>query len=168
MDPELLRIGTKAALVYAFFLLLVRLAGKREIGHFSAFDFVVALILGDISDNVIFGEVELAEGGVAAVVLMLVHSANSWLSYRSAWWHKLVSGTPTVIVRDGKVQPRGLRAERMHPDELHSHLRECEIQEDELEDVALATVEPDGRFTVIRRPEAQSARRRDVGAKSSD
>ena len=168
MDPELLRIGTKAALVYAFFLLLVRLAGKRGLGHFSAFDFVVALILGDISDNVIFGDVTPTQGIVAAAVLMLVHNANSWLSYRSAWWHKLVGGAPTVIVREGKVEPRGLRAERMHPDELHSHLRECEIQQDELEDVEVATVEPDGRFTVIRRPEAQSARRRDLGAQSTD
>jgi hypothetical protein len=80
MDPDLLRIGTKAALVYAFFLLLVRLAGKREIGHFSAVDFVVALILGDISDNVIFGEVSPTQCIVAAAVLMLVHNANSWLS----------------------------------------------------------------------------------------
>ncbi len=80
---ELLSIALRALVVYAYLLVLVRLLGKREIGAFSAFDFVVALILGELADEVIFGNITLAKGAVASGTAAGLHYLNSLITYRS-------------------------------------------------------------------------------------
>jgi uncharacterized membrane protein YcaP (DUF421 family) len=55
--------------VYFYLLILVRILGKREIGATSVFDLLVALMLGDVVDEVIYGDVTIAEGAVAMAVI---------------------------------------------------------------------------------------------------
>jgi hypothetical protein len=45
---ELMYTALRASFVYAFLLIIVRLLGKREVGNTSAFDLIVALILGEV------------------------------------------------------------------------------------------------------------------------
>lgn len=45
---ELVYTALRASFVYVFLLVVVRLLGKREIGNTSAFDLIVALILGEV------------------------------------------------------------------------------------------------------------------------
>ena len=69
MDP--LRIVVRVVFAYVLLLILLRLAGKRTIHHASAFDFVLALVIGDLVDNAIWAEVPLPEFAVAATTLLL-------------------------------------------------------------------------------------------------
>lgn len=69
MDP--LRIVLRVGFAYVLLLVLLRLAGKRAIHHASAFDFVLALVIGDLVDNAIWAEVPLSEFAVAAVTLLV-------------------------------------------------------------------------------------------------
>jgi uncharacterized membrane protein YcaP (DUF421 family) len=66
-------------------LLVVRLAGKRTIREGTPFDFLVALMLGDFPDDVIWGEVPVAQGVVAIGSVMRLHVMVSYASYRSPW-----------------------------------------------------------------------------------
>src|SRR5262245_35680209 len=114
----LLETALRVVVVYAYFALLVRILGKREIGNFSPIDFVVALVLGDLAGDVIFHDATFAQGAVAAGVLALAHFANSALSYRFPRWDRIVGGTPTVLIEDGVIRERGLAAQRMSREEL--------------------------------------------------
>lgn len=49
--PELLLTAARALGVYAVMLVVIRLLGKRTVGNFSAFDLLVALMLGFASDS---------------------------------------------------------------------------------------------------------------------
>jgi uncharacterized membrane protein YcaP (DUF421 family) len=69
MDP--LRIVLRALFAYVVLLVLLRLAGKRTVHHASAFDFVLAIAIGDLVDNAIWAEVPLVEFCVAATTLLL-------------------------------------------------------------------------------------------------
>ena len=60
---ELMWTALRASFVYLFLLLVVRLLGKREIGNTSAFDLVVALILGEVVDEIIYADVTILQGG---------------------------------------------------------------------------------------------------------
>ena len=115
MDPqELFLTGLRALLVYVVMLFVMRLLGKRTIGNFSAFDLLVALMLGEVVDEVIYGDVSLAQGFVAIFVLAAVEYANSWLSYGSDAANRWLEGEPTPLVVDGSLQRDGMRKERMH------------------------------------------------------
>jgi hypothetical protein len=51
-DPPALR----AAAVYVLMLVVIRLMGKRTVGDFTAFDLLVALMLGEIADEITYGD----------------------------------------------------------------------------------------------------------------
>jgi uncharacterized membrane protein YcaP (DUF421 family) len=57
---------------YLFLLLLLRIAGKRTIKQGSPFDFVLALIIGDLVDDAIWAEVAISQFVVAAATLLLM------------------------------------------------------------------------------------------------
>jgi uncharacterized membrane protein YcaP (DUF421 family) len=68
MDP--LRITIRVLAAFIFLMALLRLSGKRTIYQGTAFDFVLALVLGDMIDNAIFNEVPFAEFAVGAITLV--------------------------------------------------------------------------------------------------
>ena len=71
MDP--LRIVIRVVFAYVVLLVLVRLSGKRAVKQSNAFDFALALILGDLIDDVVWAEVAVAQFVAATSVLMIAH-----------------------------------------------------------------------------------------------
>ena len=70
---DLIGIVARAAFSYVLLLVLVRLSGKRTLRQAPAFDFTVAIIVGDLVDDVILGEVMVVTFAVAACVLFATH-----------------------------------------------------------------------------------------------
>ena len=70
MDP--LRIAVRAAVAYTFLFALLRIAGKRSVHQGTTFDFVLALILGDMVDDALWSEVPIAQFVVATATLVLM------------------------------------------------------------------------------------------------
>jgi uncharacterized membrane protein YcaP (DUF421 family) len=161
MDPhELLLTAARAAAVYAIMLVVLRLSGKRAIGNFSAFDLLVALMLGEVVDEIIYGDVDFIQGLVPIAVVTLLQVGTSWLSYLDHGWNKVLEGVPTVIVRDGELDRKGLRTERMNHKDVMAELRQSGIGD--LREVKLATVENDGRVSVLKQEWAEELSKADV------
>jgi len=81
MDP--LRIVVRVAFAYAVLLVLMRLAGKRAVKQASPFDFTVALVLGDLVDDLVWAEVNASAFVAATGMLLFVHTAFDLLRYRA-------------------------------------------------------------------------------------
>jgi hypothetical protein len=69
MDP--LRIAVRALAVYLFLLVLLRISGKQTVRQSTGFDFLLVLIMGDLVDDAIWGEVPLSQFVTAAGTLAL-------------------------------------------------------------------------------------------------
>jgi uncharacterized membrane protein YcaP (DUF421 family) len=161
MDPkELMLTAARALAVYALMLIVIRALGKRTVGNFAAFDLLVALMLGEVVDEIIYGNVGFLQGTVAILVIAGAQSANAWLSWWDHGWNKILEGTPTVVVRHGALQEDGMRAERLNGKEVVAHLRGEGIRD--LREVELAVVEDDGKISVLRRKWAEPATNADV------
>ena len=157
---ELLWTALRATFVYLFLLVVVRLLGKREIGPTSAFDLVVALILGEVVDEIIYGDVTVLQGVVAIVVVAIWHVVNSWASFKSDIIDKLTGAPPTVVVKNGQIQRKNLAKERLNEDELFSEMRMMGV--DDVKEVKQATLEPNGKISVIQEEWAKPVQRQDV------
>jgi len=81
MDP--LRIALRVAIAYLVLLVLVRISGKRTVKQGTPFDFTVALILGDMFDDVIWAEVAMSQFIVACGVLLSVYVLTDFVRFRS-------------------------------------------------------------------------------------
>jgi uncharacterized membrane protein YcaP (DUF421 family) len=102
---HVLGLIVRATATYVFLLVLLRISGKRTVHEGTAFDFVVALVLGDFPDDIIWGEVPVAQGLVAMGTVMTVHLCVVYASYRSIRFDQLVGSSPTPIVRAGRSLP---------------------------------------------------------------
>jgi len=144
---ELLLTALRASFVYFFLLLVVRVLGKREIGATSAFDLIVALILGEVVDEIIYGDVTILQGVIAILVVAIWHLVNSWASFRSDFIDRLTGAPPTVVVKNGQIQHKNLARERLNKEELFSELRLMGVEE--AKEVKQATLEPNGKLSVL-------------------
>jgi uncharacterized membrane protein YcaP (DUF421 family) len=75
MDPA--RIIVRVLFAWTFALILVRVSGKRTIKQGDLASFAVALILGDLFDDVFWSEVPASEFIVAAGTLVVLHALVS-------------------------------------------------------------------------------------------
>lgn len=161
MDLEALAMtAARATVIYVFLLVVVRLMGKRTIGHSTAFDFMVALILGEVVDEPIYGDVPLVQALLVIAVVAGWHALNAWLSYRSVRFDHLTGGGPAVLVRDGVIDRRALAAARVNEAELWSLLRLQQV--DDLAEVRQATLEPNGQLSVLRTRPARELQKGDL------
>lgn len=157
---ELLMTAVRAFAVYALMLVVVRVLGKRTVGNFSAFDLIVALMLGEVVDEIIYADVRFIQGTVAIVALGAVAYADSLLSYWDHGMEAVLEGTPTIVVRDGELVRRGMRLERMNEKDVLGALRTQGVRD--MREVRLAAVEHDGTVSVIPFDWAQPAIKADV------
>jgi uncharacterized membrane protein YcaP (DUF421 family) len=134
--------------------------GKRSVGAIGAFDLVVALMLGEVVDEAIFGDVSMAKGLTAIGVIAVWHFVNQWASFRSDKIDRLTAGTPTVFVENGQFKRDALARERINENEVLSQMRLQSI--DRLEDVKCATVEPSGHISFIETEAAKTVQKGDL------
>src|SRR5205085_3370830 len=88
--------------VYLGILLLLRLAGKRDLAQLNTFDLVVLLLLSNVVQNAIIGNDNSLVGGlVGAVTLVAINSVLVRTSQPSQTAVVLLEGPEEVLVRDG-------------------------------------------------------------------
>jgi len=71
MDPG--RIVVRVVFAFLTALILVRLSGKRTIQQADVASFVVAVVIGDLFDDLFWAEVSLAQFATALGALMIAH-----------------------------------------------------------------------------------------------
>lgn len=157
---ELGMTALRGVLVYAVMLLVIRCLGKRTIGNFTAFDLLVALMLGEVVDEIIYGDVSLAQGMTAIVVIALCKYLTAWLTYWKHGINRVLEGTPTEIVKHGELVRKGMRGELMNEQEVYAALRLQGIAD--MREVKSAIMEVDGQVSVIKEDWAEPLQKSDV------
>lgn len=148
---DLIGIVLRISILYLYVLALLRLSGKRSIGALSPLDFVVALIIGDLFDDVIWAEIPLSKGLVGLTTIFVLHGSMAYLTYRSQQIHDLVESTKTMVVRNSRFVKEGLDHERTSKDIVYAQLR---LQNEEnLQEVHEAFWEPNGQLSVQKKAE---------------
>ncbi len=157
---RLLSLALRASIMYVASLVLVRLTGKRSLGKLSALDFVAVTILGDFFDDVFWAEVPLAQALTAFGTVIALHMLVAYGEWRIPWIARLVSSTPTVVIRQATWNPDGLAGERTPQEEVLSELRREEVGR--LDEIEAAQWEPSGQISVQLTPSARPAEKRDI------
>jgi len=155
----------RPVLVYAFLVIGLRLAGKRELAQLNAFDLVVLLTLSNTVQNAIIGDDNSVVGGVVGATTLL---AVNYIVVRFLSEHenldRLVEGDATVLIANGKIDHEALRRELMTIPELEVAAHKQGFAS--LDDVDRATLEPGGVLSfVAQKPTVESMRHAEMMAR---
>jgi uncharacterized membrane protein YcaP (DUF421 family) len=154
------RIAVRALAAYVYLLVTTRASGKRVISQATPFDLLVSLIVGDLIDDALWAEVSMVKFGAAAGTIFLCDLVVKFFAQRSDAFERLVNGSPAPVLRDGVEDGRALRGEQLNESDLAHLLRLQGV--DDWNEVHIAFVERDHEVSVIRRPGAEPAQKKDA------
>ena len=159
---SLLGVAVHALVAYAFLLLLIRVSGKRLLSEATGMEFVLAIMIGDLVDDAVFGQARLTQFAVAAVTLTVLQMAIAFGAAHQQWLWKIVEGEPPTVLQNGTPQRKGTRHERINRKELASMLRLKGLTPAQWAEVQCARIEEGGILGAIKHEWAKPAQRKDA------
>ena len=157
----------RTVLLYAMLIVGLRLTGKRQIGQLEPIEFVLMMLLSDLSSVPMqdFG-LPLLQGVVPIVTLLSLSTLLSGINMLSIRFRSLLCGEPTIIVRDGILQQSAIRRSRLTLDEVLEELRVQGVSS--LADVKYAVLETSGQLSVLLRADVQPVTPRQMSLQVED
>ncbi len=154
-------LALRTVLIYVIVLAVVRLMGKREIGQFSPFDFVVAIIVAEIATMPLVSDLPLWHAIIPLAVLTLLEIVLSFAALHCRKLRSILDGKPQVVIKGGHILKEELRRARYNLDDLLSQLRE--IGYPKPEDIEVAVLETSGRISVVPKSNKRPLTPEDLG-----
>lgn len=127
---------------------LGRLMGKKQIAQLTFFDYIIGISVGSIAaQSAIDPAISLAQGLTGIVVFTLFSLILSFLSLKSYTARKLLDGTPTVLIENGKIIESGLKKTQLNINDL---LEECRQRDAfDIAEIQFAILETSGKLSIM-------------------
>ena len=159
----------RSLILYVLVIFAVRLMGKRQLGELQPSELVITILVSNIAT------LPLEDSGIPLIVgitpilsLVCFEVIVSWINLRFSKIRKIISGSPKIIVSNGKVDPEVLKELRFSVDDLMMALRGKDIFD--ISEVQFAVVETTGAVSVMKKQPEDIPSRKDLNikAESSD
>lgn len=141
-------IVVRTLILYALVVLALRLMGKREIAQLQPFELVVLLMIADLavipSENM---GIPLLNGIIPILVLLSANLTLAWITLKSEKARDIICGTPSILIRQGKIVEEELRKNCYNLTDLLEELRIKNVPN--IADVEYAVLENNGELSVF-------------------
>lgn len=138
----------RAAVIFAYGLALVRLAGRRVFGRWAALDIVVAIMVGSNLSRALTGTAPLGGTLAASALLVALHWALAQGVARSKWLSQLLEGRMIELARAGKVERSQILQHAISGSDIEEALRQTGVEQ--ISQTRLIALEPSGKITVVK------------------
>ena len=141
-------IFIRTAIIYFIFFFSVRIVGKRQIGELQLSEFITMIMISELAVNSIQDiSIHISYSIIPVIFLLCAEVIVSFLVTKSQTLKKLFFGTPSIIIRDGKIDQKQLSKLRISVNELLSELRICGYSD--INDIDYAIIEQNGQISVF-------------------
>ncbi|MCI8446209.1 MAG: DUF421 domain-containing protein [Bacilli bacterium] len=138
----------KSVVLYFYMLVMYRMMGKKEIEKLSITDFIVTILMAECAIYSISQEkVSIFNSIIPITALGILQMIISYVSMKSDKFRKIVDGTPSVIIKNGKLIFSTMSKLRYTLDDLVTSLREHGVKS--VEEVNYAVLENNGKLSIF-------------------
>ncbi|CAH2212473.1 DUF421 domain-containing protein [Tepidibacter aestuarii] len=139
-------------LVVGFFALLMitKILGKTQISQITPFEFISALVLGELVGNAIYDKdinifyILYAVSLWASLLYIIEVATQKFKATRSFF-----EGKPSILIRNGQIDFKELKKEKLDINELQSLLRSKDIFS--IREIQYAILETNGSISVLKK-----------------
>lgn len=144
----MLKTVYRISVMYFVSIILMRLAGKREVAQLEVSELVTSFMVSEIACMPITDpEVPLWDAIVFSLTVILLEIILTKLSLRIPFFKHMVTGRPGFLIVTGKLDKQELRKSGVSLSELISAMRSNGVTS--LDKVNYAVQEPDGNISII-------------------
>ena len=157
----------RTIILYLVLIFCIRLMGKRQIGQMEPSEFVVTMLVANLAAIPMQDEGLPRYGGLIPMLTVLgMELVLSGAMLRSIRLRKFLCGKPVILIENGRILQKNLRATRVTLDELTGHLREKDVLD--IRSVQFAILETNGNLSVFPFPSEVPASAKEAGIHPKD
>lgn len=154
-------------LFFGFIALLVaaKILGKTQISQLTPFDFISALVLGELVGNSVY-DPEIHLGSIIYALILwtaLIFSVEK-LTQKFRGLRATFEGNPSIVIRQGKIDRKELKANNLDINQLQQMLRQ-EKDIFSVREVEYMILEPNGKVSVLKKQKYDSPTLQDLSLK---
>lgn len=139
--------------IYLFLWLVFRVSGKRTLAETSPFELVLLLIISEVTNEaMVDSDHSLTNAFLLIMTLAGMSVCLSFIKHHSPAANRWLDGLPLPLIRNGTLLKENLDKARVDEAEILMSARYTQGVE-RLKDIKEATVENDGRISVVPRTE---------------
>ncbi len=154
----------RAVILYLLLIFSVRLMGKRQIGELQPSELAITILISNIATLPVEDTgLPLLTGIIPILTLVSLDVIMSWLGIKSRVVRRAVCGTPVIIIKDGKLDQKQMKAIRFTVDDLVESLRGQGIFD--ISEVQFAVVETTGNLSVYQKYPYRNVTNEDMSLK---
>lgn len=158
---DFVRIASELIVGYFALLLLTKLLGKTQLSQITAFDFISALVLGELVGNAMFdNEIGLWKILFAITLWGLLVFGTEMTTQKLRKTRPFLEGGPSIVIRQGKIVYEALKKNHLDLNQLQHLLRSKNIFS--LKECEYAILETDGTISVMKKPDYDYVTKKDM------
>jgi len=142
-------IAIKLALGLVSLVFVINMTGKGNLAPSSATDQVQNFVLGGIIGGVIYNSsITILQYAIILIIWTILILLLKWLNTNVSYIKHLIDGKPTIIIKNGKLDPEACRSKGLAAADVALKLRAQGIFQ--LKEVKRAVIEQNGQLIVVR------------------
>lgn len=148
---EYLHIVSVLVIGYIFLFAMAKLLGKTQITQITPFDFISAIVLGELVGNALYDEkIGILEIFFAVAVWGVLIFATEIITQKFKRARKLLEGEPSIVIKKGKIVYEELRKNHLDINQLQHLLRSRDVFS--IRECEYAILETDGTISALKKP----------------
>lgn len=158
---EYTSIAVELIVGYFALLILTKILGKTQITQISAFDFISALILGELVGNSLYDDkISVFQVLTAILIWGALIFVTEFFTQKSRKFRHLMEGTPDIVINKGIINYNVLKKNHLDLNQLQHLLRAKDIFS--VKECEYALLESNGTLSVIKKPLYDQVQRQDL------
>lgn len=145
---DYVKIIFRMTFFYFFILLIYRMMGKREVGQLGIIDLIVSILIAElVVISVEDTSISILNSLVPVICLVVLQMVLSYGSLKNAKIRELLDGSPSFIIKYGKINYNEMIKQKYNLDDLLVQLREKGYRS--IEEIEYAILENNGTLSVF-------------------
>ncbi len=151
----------RTAILYALVVVVMRLMGKRQLGELQPYELVITIMISDLASLPMQDtRLPLLLGIIPIITMLIMQIFVSEIQLRSEKIRAVIDGKPSILLRNGKIDTKALRDQRINIDDLMEELRVNGYFN--IDDIAYIILENNGKISVIPKASLAPVTRSDL------
>ncbi len=140
--------------------------GKKQINQLNMFDYVIGISIGNVvAEMTVNKEVVFIDGVIVMGMYSLISIFISFLTTKSIILRRIISGTPTIIIENGKIIENALKKSKLDINEL---LEEARIDGYfDISEIEYAIMEANGKISFLPKSKYKAVTPNDLKIKTN-
>ncbi|QXM05405.1 DUF421 domain-containing protein [Crassaminicella indica] len=156
-------IHTAIELIVGFIALFIimKILGKRQLSQITPFDFISALVLGELLGNAIYDkETDILHVLFAMSLWGLLMFVIELITQKFMKTRALLEENPSILIRKGKIDRNELKKNKLDINEFLNLLRQKDVFS--IREIEYVILESDGKISILKKSDYTTPTRKDL------